>query len=159
MPKPVKRILIVSALLFSYFLAGKAQGNAHTAERLQLFNEIALQDSILFNAFNSRDLDRMKQYFTSDLEVFQDNTGLRNFQQTVAAFGDLFKKEYVLTRTLVKASMEVYPIKGFGAIQTGSHVFSHIENGKMESATFKFTHIWQKTAQGWKIKRLITYDH
>lgn len=124
-----------------------------------LYKTIHEQDSLLFTAFNSRNIQALSKFFSMDLELYQDNTGVRNYQQTMDAFADLFKKDYVLTRELVAGSMEVYPIKGFGAIETGSHRFSHIENGKPESAVFKFTHIWEKTAEGWKIKRLITYDH
>jgi hypothetical protein len=124
-----------------------------------LFRNIATQDSLLFAAFNSRDLDRMKAYFSEDLEVYQDNVGVRSYEETIAAFGELFKKDYVLTRQLVDGSLEVYPIKDFGAIETGKHTFSHIENGKLEAATFKFVHIWEKKDGCWKITRLITYDH
>jgi ketosteroid isomerase-like protein len=55
--------------------------------------------------------------------------------------------------------MEVYPIKDFGAIQTASHIFSHVENGKLEKGTFKFVHIWKKENGSWKVCRVITYDH
>jgi ketosteroid isomerase-like protein len=124
-----------------------------------LYATIRQQDSLLFAAFNGRNIKELSKFFSTELELYQDNTGVRNYQETMAAFADLFTKEYVLTRELVPGSLEVYPIKGFGAIETGSHRFSHIENGKPESAVFKFTHVWEKTAEGWKIKRLITYDH
>src|SRR5439155_17401793 len=119
----------------------------------------AHMDSVLFNAFNARDLERVGQCFDSSLEVYQDNIGVRNYSQSMEAFAGLFKKDYVLTRRLISGSMEVYPIKGYGAIQTGLHTFSHVENGKPQSSTFKFTHIWQKRNGDWKITRMITYDH
>jgi hypothetical protein len=124
-----------------------------------LYKEIAHVDSLMFNAFNSRNIEGLKRYFDLSLEVYQDNTGLRNYKEAVSAFTELFKKDYVLTRTLVPGSMEVYPIKDYGAIQTGRHMFSHIENGKLQQATFKFMQIWQKKDGTWKITRLITYDH
>jgi uncharacterized protein DUF4440 len=124
-----------------------------------LYNEIAHMDSVLFDAFNSRNLDKMMQCFDSGIELYQDNTGVRNYKETEAAFGELFKKDYVLTRKPVPGSIEVYPIKDYGAIETGRHTFSHVENGKTEAATFKFMHIWQKKDGVWRITRLITYDH
>ncbi|MES2006246.1 MAG: nuclear transport factor 2 family protein [Bacteroidota bacterium] len=158
MPKSLNRILLLCLLFFSLIAKGRAQTNSKE-EAKQLYAEIAKMDSLLFNAFNTRDIAGLKKYFASDLEVYQDNTGLRNYSQTIASFTDLFAKDYVLTRELVKNSMEVYPVKDFGAIQTGSHRFCHVENGKLQCGTFKFMHIWQKTGEGWKIRRLVTYDH
>ncbi len=113
----------------------------------------------MFRAFNTRNIETLRQFFDTNLEVYQDNIGVRNYSESMGAFAGLFKKDYVLTRTLIPGSMEVYPIKDYGAIQTGLHTFSHVENGKPESATFKFMHIWQKQNGSWKITRLITYDH
>jgi hypothetical protein len=124
-----------------------------------LFDTIAYQDSLLFAAFNSRNLENLKSFFSADLEVYQDNTGKRSYDESIEAFKGLFAKDYVLTRELVKNSLEVYPIVDYGAIETGRHTFSHTENGKPESATFKFVHIWEKQNGQWKITRLITYNH
>jgi ketosteroid isomerase-like protein len=149
--------LIFFILLFC--LSGSSARAQKTLPTKTLYTEIAKMDSLLFDAFNSRNIEKLKIFFSTDLEVYQDNTGLRNYSQTVTSFTELFKKEYVLKRKLVAQSMEVYPVKDFGAIQTGRHTFCHTENGKLECATFRFMHVWEKTADGWKIKRLITYDH
>jgi hypothetical protein len=75
------------------------------------------------------------------------------------AFRGIFSGDYILTRHLVKGSLEVYPIKNYGAIETGSHTFCHSENGKSDCGTFKFVHIWELQNGRWKITRIITYDH
>lgn len=157
-PVGSKLVLFLLVLLLSLSMA-HAQKNQESPERKKLFAEILHMDSVLFNAFNNRDIATMKTLFTSDLELYQDNDGRKDYAQTMAGFAALFTKDYMLTRTLVPQSMEVYPIKNFGAIQTASHVFSHMENGKPERGTFKFLHIWQKTPGGWKISRVVTYDH
>lgn len=114
-----------------------------------LCETIIKQDSVLFEAFNTRNITTLKSYFPDNLEVYQDNTGLRNYDQTVQAFTGLFKMDYVLTRKLIIESIEVYPIKNYRAIETGRHTFCHTENGKIECATFKFLHIWEyKTNNG-----------
>lgn len=159
MPKPISRILLICLLIFSFFMYARAQKQVGQAERKALYLEISVQDSLLFTAFNTRDLNWLQTFFTDDLELYQDNVGVRDKKETIEAFAELFRKDYILKRHLVKESMEVYPVKGFGAIQTGAHEFVHMKNGKEEKAVFKFTHIWQKTKKGWKIKRLITYDH
>ncbi|MGN6177596.1 MAG: nuclear transport factor 2 family protein [Mucilaginibacter sp.] len=124
-----------------------------------LYKQIAHEDSLLFIAFNSRDLNTMKTFFDPGLELFQDNQGVRNFDQVITAFGQMFKQNFILTRKLVPGSMEVYPIKDYGAIETGQHTFSHTENGKEIVGVFKFLHIWQKKDGVWKITRIVTYDH
>lgn len=159
MPTSRHRILLVCLLLFSLVARGAAQQQKLDAHTGPLYRELATIDSLLFRAFNTRDLEGMKKYFSNSLEVYQDNTGFRSYEETVTSFKELFTKDYVLTRELVPGSMEVYPIQGFGAIQTGLHTFSHMEDGKMVRGTFKFLHVWEKTSEGWKIKRLITYDH
>jgi hypothetical protein len=144
------------ALLTATLIAAnsaKAQTNG------PLYNEIAELDSLQFGAFNARNLDQLMNYFDGSLELYQDNTGVRNYDQTKQAFGGLFKMNYVLTRKLIPGSMEVYPIKDYGAIETGQHTFSHVENGQLQVGTFKFMQIWQKKDGVWRVTREITYGH
>ncbi len=150
--KYVAAALLIAAALFT--------GN-HAAAQTSgpLYNEIAHLDSLQFGAFNARNLDQLMNYFDSSLELYQDNTGVRNFDQTKQAFGSLFKMSYTLTRKLVRGTMEVYPIKDFGAIETGHHAFSHMENGHEQAATYKFMQIWQKKNGVWRVVREITYGH
>jgi len=124
-----------------------------------LFKEVTRLDSMQFAAFNARDLNKLMEFFDPSLELYQDNEGLRNYEETRNGFAKLFQKDYALTRKLVPGSMEVYPIKGYGAIETGSHTFSHIENGKLEVGTFKFTQVWQRKAGTWRVTRELTYGH
>lgn len=124
-----------------------------------LHNKIALLDSALFTAYNSKNLALMKTYFTNDLEWYQDNGGLIDFDKVFINFQSIFNREYDLKRTLIKESLEVHPIQGYGAIEVGKHQFSHIENGKLEIGTFKFLMIWKNENGNWKISRVISYDH
>ncbi|HEX5791791.1 MAG TPA: hypothetical protein VFY01_00850, partial [Rheinheimera sp.] len=64
-----------------------------------------------------------------------------------------------LTRELVAGSTEVYPIKDFGAIQTGQHRFCHTENAKPDCNVFKFLHIWKQQNARWTVVRVVSYDH
>lgn len=64
-----------------------------------------------------------------------------------------------MTRTLVEGSLEVYPVKDYGAIQIGSHTFCHMENGQEDCGTFKFVHLWRKENDSWKLTRVISYGH
>ena len=152
--KPSYLAVILIAIIASF------AGNKVVAQTSgSLYNEIAHQDSLQFGAFNARNLEQLMNYFDTSLELYQDNTGVRNYEQTKAAFGGLFKMNYVLNRKLIPGTMEVYPIKDFGAIETGQHTFSHMENGQLQTAAYKFMQIWQKKDGIWRVTREITYGH
>ena len=124
-----------------------------------LYDTIAHMDSALFEAFNNRDIEKQKTIFSTNLEFYHDNGGLTNYNQVIENTRRLFGQSNGLKRVLVPGTLEVYPIKDFGAIEIGTHRFCHRENGKDDCGTFKFVHIWQKTNDGWKLTRVISYDH
>jgi len=154
--------LILLLLTISIYSTGIAQNQnerkvANT--QIELFNKVAQLDSSLFAAYNSKKLDLMKTYFTNDLEWYQDNGGLIGFEKVFENFNSIFNRDYDLKRSLIKESLEVHPIEGYGAIEIGNHQFKHIENGKLEVGTFKFLMIWKNDNGSWKIARVVSYDH
>ncbi|WP_353167684.1 nuclear transport factor 2 family protein [Flavobacterium sp.] len=154
--------LILLLLTFTICKSGFAQiQDEIKVETTQtaLFNKIANLDSSLFEAYNLKNLDLMKTYFTKDLEWYQDNGGLIDFEKVFSNFQSIFNRDYDLKRNLIKESLEVHPIEGYGAIEIGKHQFKHIENGKLEFGTFKFLMIWKNDNGNWKISRVISYDH
>jgi hypothetical protein len=124
-----------------------------------LYQEIAHMDSVLFNAFNNHDMNTFKNLFAPDLEFYHDKGGLTDYNYSIQSFANTIAQNNGLRRELVKGSLEVYPIKDYGAIQVGVHTFCHPENGKMDCGTFKFVHIWKKIGNDWKITRVVSYDH
>ena len=151
-------------LLLSSSMCSAAVAQIQTEEKVavtqkELFTKVANLDSALFAAYNAKDLDRMKTFFTKDLEWYQDNGGLIDFEQVFINFESIFNRDYKLKRNLIKESLEVHPIEGYGAMEVGSHQFTHIENGKLEVGTFKFLMIWKNDNGNWKISRLVSYDH
>jgi ketosteroid isomerase-like protein len=125
----------------------------------ELFKEVAALDSAVFGAFNARDIDRFKQYFTDDLEFYHDRGGLTGYDHTIKFLETTTQSKSDLRRELVKESLEVYPIPGYGAMQIGAHRFCHMENNQEECGTFRFVHIWQKKDGKWKITRVVSYGH
>ena len=156
------KILILLLLTFSIFSSVIAQNQTEkklSITEKELFNKIANLDSSLFAAYNSKNLDLMETYFTRDLEWYQDNGGLIDYEKVFSNFKSIFNRDYDLKRNLIKESLEVHPIEGYGAIEIGKHQFKHIENGKLEIGTFKFLMIWKNDNGNWKISTVISYDH
>jgi hypothetical protein len=153
--------LIHNLIVFTLALASHATAQEKKVAPVspQLYNEIAHMDSILFGAFNTQNMTQFKPLFTQDLEWYQDNGGLLSYKTVFENFENNFKKESKLTRNLVKGSLEIHPIKDYGAIETGIHQFKHFENGQQETGTFKFMMIWRKENGEWKVSRVISYDH
>ena len=154
--------LFLFLLTFAIFTSALAQSQNErkvATTQTALFNKVANLDSSLFAAYNSKNLNLMKTYFTKDLEWYQDNGGLIDFEKVFSNFQSIFNRDYDLKRNLIKESLEVHPIEGYGAIEIGKHQFKHIENGKLEIGTFKFVMIWKNDNGNWKISRVISYDH
>lgn len=127
----------------------------------ELYNEIQHMDSVMFDALNQRDIDKLMSTFSEDLEFYHDLGGVTDYTQTKANFEKLFEnnRNTGLKRELINGTLEVYPIKDFGAIATGKHRFCHWENGKLDCGTFQFAHTWQKKDGEWKVTRVLSYGH
>ena len=152
-------LLLLSCLIYSSVSAQSQTEKKVAITEKELFSKVANLDSSLFAAYNTKNLDLMKTYFTLDLEWYQDNGGLLDYEKVFSNFLSIFNRDYNLTRNLIKESLEVHPIEGYGAIEIGKHQFKHIENGKLEIGTFKFLMIWKNDNGNWKIARVISYDH
>jgi len=124
-----------------------------------LYNEIAHVDSLLFNAFNAHDIEAVNPFFDKGLEFYHDKGGLSGYNETIAGLKHNMDENKDIRRNLEPGSLEVYPIKDYGAVEIGSHRFCHHENGKEICGTFKFVHVWQKKDGAWKITRVVSYDH
>ena len=157
-----KRFLLkffLAVILISAVNLANSQSKQDSIANLDLYTEIAHMDSVVFNAFNTRNVDKFKTLFTEDLEFYHDKGGLTNYEHTINFLKITTETNNQLKRELVKGSLEVYPIPGYGAMEIGEHTFCHLENGKQDCGTFKFVHIWQKKNGEWKISRVVSYGH
>ena len=121
---------------------------------------IAALDSAMFAAFNAHDAAALGMWFTPDLEFYHDKGGLAGFDSTMAGFRRMFAQPTTadIHRELVPATLEVYPLGDFGALEVCQHRFCHTENGKEECGTFKNIMVWRKEGNGYKVSRVISYD-
>jgi ketosteroid isomerase-like protein len=152
-------ILIVAAISISARAGDPSPGKNTAATSGELFETIARMDKAIFDAFNAHDVDRLMSMFTDDLEFYHDTGGLGNYRQNAESFKKMFASTPDIRRDLVKGSLEVYPVKDYGAMEIGEHRFCHNENGKDDCGTFKFAMVWRKTGESWKISRVLSYGH
>ena len=126
-----------------------------------LYDSIAYFDSVFFNAFNTRSLEKLEPLLSENLEFYHDLGGVTNYNQNIDAFRKTFESDRMVRRELVRGTLEVYPIKDYGAVETGIHRFYATEKGQEEklSSEAKFIHLWQQRDGEWKISRIISYGH
>lgn len=126
-----------------------------------LYNTVAHLDSVFFNAFNTRNLGKLETLISGNLEFYHDLGGVTNYNQNMDAFKKTFESDRRVRRELVRGTLEVYPIKNYGAVETGIHRFYATEKGLHEklSSEAKFIQVWQNKDGEWKITRIISYGH
>jgi len=156
----LRKLIIIMSFLFLTF-SSRAQLSNDSGIKTDLYDTIYLMDSIFFNAFNTCDTTKTKLLFTNDLEFYHDAGGLTNYNQNLESIRYRCSGTTKVRRELVPGSLEVYPIKNYGAIEIGAHRFYYTEVGKEEKldGTFKFIHIWFHKNNEWKISRAISFDH
>jgi len=99
----------------------------------------------------------MGSMVAEDLEFYHDQTGLSVGRQSLI---DGVKNNICgkVQRELVAGSLEVYPIKGYGAVEIGVHRFSH-PGDPGNAGEAKFVQLWQLKDGSWKLTRVISFDH
>ena len=140
----------------------KAAPTVYTPDSKPLYDSIVFMDSVLFHAYNNCDLAKFASLFDSSIEFYHDKGGLMTSLDTIIAG----TKNYIcgkVTRELVKGSLEVYPVPGYGAIEMGQHFFINNQEPKPDKPDIgKFVHTWKKeNPQGpgggeWKLTRVIS---
>ena len=165
----MRRYLALSIILLGIGLLSttEAQDSEQAAKKKQkatsgeLYETIANLDAQVFSAFNASDVERLMAMFSDDLEFYDDGDdgGLKTYAEVKESFGKVFKNVPDLKRELVPGTLEVYPLKGYGAIEVGQHRFCHEENGKQDCGVTKFSMVWRKTGETWKLARVLSYAH
>jgi Domain of unknown function (DUF4440) len=120
---------------------------------------ITTLDAALFDAYNKCDLDKFASFIDENVEFYHDQGGVTLGR---AALTDSVKKNICgkTTRELVRGSLHVFYMKGYGAIEVGVHRFHHPGHEDTEGVgEGKFIHLWQYKDGAWKITRVMSYDH
>ncbi|GAA0535458.1 hypothetical protein FHS83_003195 [Rhizomicrobium palustre] len=143
------------------FLAGAAQA-AEMPLGEALTKAIADQDAKLFGAYNACDTATMAPMVAEDLEFYHDQSGLAVGREPFIAS----IKQYVCGKTrrdLIASTLKVYPLKNYGAIELGEHVFCDPKKFERcdpeNSGIGKFFMLWRWADGNWQLTRVISYDH
>ena len=137
-------------------IAQPAQGTKSSDD---LFRTIASLDVALFDSYNKCDLQKFATFFVEDVEFYHDQSGLTHGKQNLT---DSIRKNICgkVTRELVPGTLQVYPMRGYGAVEIGIHRFHHPQAEAQEPVgEAKFIHLWQNKDGAWKITRVISFDH
>ncbi len=126
--------------------------------REELFATIEELDAELFDAYNRCDLEKFASFFPEQLEFYHDKGGLvaATREQLVGQIKQNICGK--VHRELIKSSLEVDPMHGYGALELGSHRFTHpgIDN---DSGVAKFVMLWKYENGKWTVPRVISYEH
>src|SRR5688572_19231452 len=160
-----KHAVARAALVLTILLAGSsapigAQLRYGPPAPEELARTIAALDAAVFDAFNRCDLETFGSYFAEDVEFYHDKGGvtLTRARLVESVRNNICGK---VRRELVPGSSQVWPVPGYGAMQTGDHRFYELNDGRPNepSGVAKFLHLWQQKAGAWRITRVLSYDH
>lgn len=129
-------------------------GNVYIPISKEVYDEIVALDKKFFDAYNTCDLSIANSLLSDDIEFYHDLGGLTTSKTQLM---DGLKNNICgkVTRVLKEGSIEVYPIKDYGAVQMGQHGFYNLaEKNKVKYA--KFVHIWRLDGDTWQLTRVVS---
>lgn len=134
-----------------------------------LTDAIAARDAEFFALlFDRCEPERMRAYLTPDFEMYHDRGGV------VASDAESFLADYRRNceqrhapdawrsrRELLRPTLNVHPVPGFGAIEDGEHQFYERRGDGPErlAGHARFTQLWKLTPEGWRLARVFSYAH
>jgi len=136
--------------------AMQASKDPKDMSRAELTATIKRLDAELFDAYNKCELEKFGSFFPEHLEFYHDQTGggpMTREQLVAAIKQNICGKVH---RELV--SIEVYPLKNYGAVELGEHRFSH-PGIDTDEGDAKFVQLWKYEDGRWWLTRVISYDH
>ncbi|HEY4091134.1 MAG TPA: nuclear transport factor 2 family protein [Luteibacter sp.] len=139
---------------------GQSSGSGNASQDT-LVRTVTGLDTQLFDTFNTCDkpgqLDKHAALLDPNLEFYHDNGGV-----------SWTRKDYIektgknvcghFRRKLVAGSLQIYPIKDFGAIEEGDQEFCDLKSDKCFGAAH-FMVVWHQTTSGWQATRVFSYGH
>lgn len=124
----------------------------------ELDKAVTALDTELFDAYNACDLTKFSSLLDDNVEFYHDQGGVTLGKEALTKSvkdnicgGDV-------RRELVPGTLQIYYMKGYGAVEIGVHRFYHVKtNGAVGEG--RFITLWRYEDGAWKITRAISYDH
>ncbi|MCB0667230.1 MAG: DUF4440 domain-containing protein [Saprospiraceae bacterium] len=154
----------ILGIIFCIFLIGEGTAQTDRNEALNLEDTVLYYDSLFWLSYNSCNLEKLKTFFSDDLEFYHDKggvtTNLSNFMQSLSQ-GICAHNGTRMRREAVKGTIRVYPIQDYGALITGDHLFYRLQTGNKEvlDGQAKFVHLWHLTKNKWQMTRVFSFAH
>lgn len=124
------------------------------AQITDLHQTVVKLDSVFFHAYNNCDLAKQAEFYSDSIEFFHDKSGLQTSKKKILAD----TKKYIcgkVTRELIKGSIEVSPVPGYGAVELGMHKFHNKKNNTTSNPS-RFVIIWRNDDGKWTITKVIS---
>ena len=121
----------------------------------KLYETIIKLDSTFFHAYNTCDIDKQADFYSDSIEFYHDHGGLTTSKQDILA-GTRRNICGKVTRELVKGSVDVSPIPGYGAVEIGMHMFHNNQEKDQIPRPSRFVIIWRNKDGKWTITRVIS---
>ena len=148
---------LLFTILFGGFFSLQAQDTIEPYEPVDiaLHETIASMDSIYFEAYNTCNMEKQATLYAEDIEFFHDKGGLSTSKSEIL---EAIKKNICgkVKRTLIKGTIEVYPIHNYGAVEIGYHKFYNNQEPNAPSKPSKFIMVWKHENEVWKITKVIS---
>lgn len=134
--------------------------------------QIARADAELFDLFFVRPCDppRFRRLLADDVEFYHDKDGfgIRNaaqfmadYEKNCAARAD--PGAWRSRRRLVRSTLQVDPVPGYGAMEVGEHMFYErhgAAGGETLAGKARFAMVWELGPDGrWRLSRVLSYAH
>jgi hypothetical protein len=159
--KPRLVVAVASLLLGVLLVAGiktRAQSVKPPTDP-ELFKIIEAQDAALFDAYNKCDLEKFGSLVDENVEFYHDTGGVTLGRKALV---DSIKNNICgqTQRQLVPGTLEVFGIHHYGAVEMGTHRFTH-PNAKppVPDGEGRFVHLWHYDNGAWKVTRVFSFDH
>lgn len=162
-------LLAATALVTTPAIANDSSVQSAMPEGAALTEAIHAADTVLFElAIGGCNPVKLRAMVTDDMEFYHDKGGV------TAKSGDEFIAEYAkncegrkapdawrVRRELVLDTLHVDPVPGFGAIETGEHLFYERQGEGPEKLVGKaaFAQVWKYDDGVWKMHRVLSFAH
>jgi hypothetical protein len=145
--RSLKKLLIALAVSFTFL-------NSYSQDA-DLYKTVVKLDSTFFLAYNTCDLAKQRAFYSDSIEFFHDRSGLETSKEKILAATERNICGKV-TRELVKGSIEVSPLPGYGAVELGMHMFHNKQEPNPNPHQSRFVIIWKNNNGNWTITKVIS---